>query len=39
MKNLIMAILLMLSANAMADVSTYDLTLKGKQCKEGLNQQ
>jgi hypothetical protein len=39
MKNLIMAILLILSANAMADVSTYDLTLKGKQCKEGLNQQ
>ena len=34
-----MAILLILSAKAIADVSTYDLTLKGKQCKEGLNQQ
>lgn len=38
-KSLMMAILLMISANAMADVSTYDLTVKGKQCKEGLNQQ
>ncbi len=39
MKYLLMAILLIVSAKAIADVSTYDLTLKGKQCKEGLNQQ
>lgn len=38
MKSLMMAILLMTSANAMADVSTYDLTVKAKQCKEGSNQ-
>ena len=29
----------MVGTNALAEVSTYDLTLKGKQCKEGLNQQ
>ena len=39
MKYLIMAILLMVSANAMAEVTTYDLILKGKQCVDGSNQQ
>lgn len=39
MNRLIIATLLMISTNAVADVSTYDVTLKAKQCKEGLNQQ
>lgn len=39
MRNLIFAVLMMLSFSAFAEVSTYDQTLKGKQCKEGLNQQ
>ncbi len=39
MKYFLMAILLVACANAMADVSTYDLTLKGKKCKEEINQQ
>jgi hypothetical protein len=33
-----MAIFLIISTNGMAALSTYDLALKAKECKEGLNQ-
>ena len=39
MKYPMMAMFLIISANVMAEVSTYDLALKGKKCTEGLNQQ
>jgi hypothetical protein len=38
MKYLLMAIFLIISTNGMAALSTYDLALKAKECKEGLNQ-